>query len=149
MEGNSDEDVGLRVNKQTRCLFAAICTSESGFRSRCVGSSLPSREPGCQIYLPRVCPFQLRDNQPGLILCSNKLIPQLTRQSKVQGRTQIPEGLIESTLALNRFVARAVCLRDAAGHGDKPADSLRCVCEEQRRNCCFFSVLQLASFIFF
>lgn len=70
---------------------------------------------------PPCLSIQQRDNPRGLSLCPNKLIPQLTRQSKVQGRMQIPEGLIEftaiswqPTLAVNQLIVLTVCLGDAA-----------------------------------
>lgn len=87
--------------------FTLIARLSLGFSPTvlCRRLSLHSRGPECQTYLPPVCPFQQRDNQRGLILCPNKLIPPLTRKSKVQGRMQILEGLTEPKLALNQLMA--------------------------------------------
>lgn len=104
----------------------------------------PHRGPGCQIY-PHVCPFQQLGNQRGLILCPNKLIPQLTSQSKVQGWTQIPHGLIESKLAVNQLFTCTVCLGDAAWRRLRAADS-SAARVMQKQLPCFLS--QLACFIF-
>ncbi len=60
--------------------------------------------PASQTYLPYVCPFHLRDNQWDLIPCPNKLIPQLTCKSKVQGQMQIPERQTVPNLAVNQLI---------------------------------------------
>lgn len=59
--------------------------------------------PVSQTYLPYVCPFHLRDNQWDLIPCPNKLIPQLTCKSKVQGHMKIPGRQTVPNLAVNQL----------------------------------------------